>query len=223
MGKLKQWPEGLKPREKALKLGIEALSDAELLALVLSSGTNGKNAVELASDLLVKSGSLKNLLSMPISSLMELEGIRLARACQLSAGRELARRVSLETAVKDGVSCPKEVISWLQKEIGYDSQEVVYALFLDVRNRIVSYGRIFQGGNDSVQFQNRELFQKALRFSAVKIILAHNHPSGSVFPSQADRVLTEQLREAGKMLNIEILDHLIISHNGYFSFREQGI
>ncbi len=223
MGKLKQWPDNLKPREKALKLGIESLSDSELLALILSSGTNGKNAVQLANDILVQSGSLRSLLAQPISRLMKIEGIKLARACQLAAGRELARRAALESALCESVESPQDVIGWLQKQIGYESQEVVYALFLNVRNQIVSFGKVFQGHNDSVGFKNRELFQQALKVSAVKIILAHNHPSGSTVPSRADIAMTQRLREAAELLNIEIIDHLIISSSAYFSFREQGI
>ena len=136
MGKLKQWPESLRPREKALKLGIEALSDSELLALILSSGTSGKNAVQLANEILVQSGSLRALMSMPLSGLMKLEGVKLARACQLSAGRELARRAAMESALYESISSPEDVVGWLQKQIGDENQEVVYALFLNVRNQI---------------------------------------------------------------------------------------
>ncbi len=204
-------------------MGIEALSDSELLALILSSGTNGKNAVELAGQILVQSGSLKALLGQPISQMMKIEGIKLARACQLAAGRELARRAAMEKVLQTSVKSPEDVISWLQKQIGYEEQEVVYALFLNVRNQIVSCGKIFQGRNDSVSFQSRELFQQALKVSAVKIILAHNHPSGTALPSEADVLMTRELRKAAGLLNIEIVDHLIISSSTYFSFREQGI
>lgn len=219
---VRQWPRQLRPREKAVSSGIESLSDSELIALILGSGIEGKSAVALAEEILINAGSLKNLMNMSVSELMRIKGIKQAKATQLAAGTELAKRVSRENVINSVISCPADVVNWLQKEIGSLNQETVYAVFLDVKNRILGYRCLFQGFNDRVFFNSRELLQQALKVSAVRIIIAHNHPSGNTEPSAADKQMTFQIREACRLMGIELVDHLILSHSSYYSFAENG-
>lgn len=221
--KLKNYPKEMLPREKALAQGVAGLSDSELLAVILSSGTKGVNAVQLAEQLLISAGGLKNIMNLSLEEMMKLKGIKLAKACQLSACREIMRRSSYQSLDSTIIGSVADMAFWLRNEIGYTSQETVLAVFLNVKNQIISWQKLFVGFSDNVQFENRELFQQALRVSASKIIIAHNHPSGTITPSSQDIAMTRQIKKAAEMMNIPLLDHVIVSSADCFSFKENSL
>ena len=220
---LKDLPAPMRPRERALEHGLQNLSDAELIALVLKTGYQGCNGVELAQDLLMQLGGLKGLLGRSLRELMKLKGIKLAKATQLLACVEIVRRLQYEAIRKtDVIRTPQALINWLQTGIGLMKQEAFLAVFLDIRNQITGYSQVFKGTATSAHIQAREIYHEALRHDACQLIVAHNHPSGAVQPSQADISVTEDLRKAGRLMNIPLLDHVIVSGSSYYSFRENG-
>lgn len=221
--KLKNWPKEMQPREKALSQGFSALSDCELLAIVLSSGTKGVPVMQLAEQLLVSAGGLKNIMNLSLEEMMKLKGIKLAKACQLSACRELMRRSGAQRVSGMVIEKPDDICEWLKSEIGFNTQENVLAVFLNSKNQIISWQKLFVGSCDNVTFGNRELFQQALKVSASRILIAHNHPSGFTNPSRQDKIMTQQIKQAGEMMNIPLLDHVIVSSSGYFSFQENKL
>ena len=220
---VKDMPINLRPREKALNLGFPALSDSELVALMLGSGMKGINSIDLANQILMSTEGLTGLLSMSAEQLMQIKGIKLAKATQLLASLELVRRMNyLHILHNDVLNNPEMLIRWLQKTYGNRSQEYFVAVFLDNRARVRGHKEIFIGTHNAIHVDIKQLFAEAMRTQAGSIIVAHNHPSQMSDPSQADVEMTNLLQKAGEIMNIPLIDHIIVSYDGYYSFRENG-
>ena len=220
------WPEGERPRERLLALGPEALSDAELLAIYLRVGVRGKSAVDLARDLLQRfDGRLSALVDASLQELAEVSGIGMAKAAQLKASFELARRaLSQEMAVRDAFSSPGRVRDWLRLKLASRPHEVFMALWLDAQNRLLKAEELFSGTLTQTSVYPREVVKAALAHNAAAVILAHNHPSGVAEPSAADEMLTRNLKTALAMVDVKLLDHFIVAGNATpLSFAERGL
>ena len=213
----------MQPREKALSQGFNSLSDSELLAIILRSGYKGCSAIKMAEDILCEVGGLSGLMKLSMSEIMDLKGIKMAKAAELLASMELVRRLNYQQVLDcDVISHPKHLIDWLKKTIGLLQQEYLIAVFLDVKNHVIGYKEVFKGSIDNVNIQARDIFAQALKTGAARIIIAHNHPSQSVLPSNADDEVTMSLYQASLLMNIPLMDHIIVSYDNYFSYKEQG-
>lgn len=208
---IKCWPAGERPREKLLASGAASLGDAELLAIFLRSGLPGRNAVDLARDLLHHFGSLRALLAADIDRFTAVRGVGRATYVQLQAVRELAARHLGESLRDIDVLDNAEVTrSYLSSRLRDRPREVFVALYLDIHNRLIAYEELAQGTIDSAAVYPREVVRSVLRHNAAAVIFAHNHPSGRSEPSQEDRRLTMRLCEALDAVDVRVLDHLVI-------------
>ncbi|MBQ1522321.1 MAG: DNA repair protein RadC [Erysipelotrichaceae bacterium] len=220
---VKDMPDNQRPREKAMNLGFEALSDSELLALILRNGISGCSSIDLANQILTGCNGLTGLLSMSLEQIMSLKGIKLAKATQILASVELVRRLNYSRMLQsDVINSPQNLIHWLQKTYGNRDQEYFIAVFLDTRYRVKGYKEIYIGTDQMIKIQAREIFNEALKRKSNRMIIAHNHPSQIPDPSSADCEMTESLVLAGQLMNIPVIDHIIISYDSYYSFREKG-
>ena len=220
------WPEGERPRERLLAHGAEALSDAELLAIYLRVGVRGKSAVDLARELLLRfEGSLSALVDASLGELASVSGIGTAKAAQLKASFELARRaLAREMATRDSFSSPGKVRDWLRLKLATRQNEVFMALWLDAQNRLIKADELFSGTLTQTSVYPREVVKAALANNAAAVILAHNHPSGVAEPSAADEMLTQNLKAALAMVDVKVLDHFIVAGTGVpLSFAERGL
>lgn len=219
------WAKDDRPREKLRLKGVEILSDAELLAILLHHGTRDKTAVDLARELMqLSKQNLKELGRMSMKELMRVKGIGEAKAITILAALELGRRREAgETLEKQVVSGSHAVARYLQTLFGDYDHEVFAVLFLNRANKVNHFEIISSGGMSGTVADPRMIMRKALEEKAVSIILCHNHPSGSLKPSLADRELTLKIREAAKYFDILVLDHIIVSNEGFFSFADEGI
>jgi DNA repair protein RadC len=223
---ISDWPAGERPRERLLAHGAAALSDAELLAIYLRVGVRGKSAVDLARDLLARFDSqLGTLVHASLEELASVSGIGLAKAAQLKASFELARRaLSQEMSVRDTLSSPGKVRDWLRLQLAARPHEVFMALWLDAQNRLLKAEELFSGTLTQTSVYPREVVKAALAHNAAAVILAHNHPSGIAEPSRADEMLTRSLKEALAMVDVKLLDHFIVAGNAPpLSFAERGL
>jgi DNA repair protein RadC len=220
------WPENERPRERLLALGPQALSDAELLAIFLRVGVKGKSAVDLARDLLAYvDGSLARLTETPAKELAKLPGLGPAKATQLAATLELARRsLAEEMKGRDLLASPGAARDWLKLKLGGLAHEVFGALWLDAQNRLIGWDELFRGTLTQTSVYPREVVKQALTRNAAAVILAHNHPSGLTEPSAADEVLTRSLKEALGLVDVRVLDHFIVAGRATpLSFAERGL
>ena len=218
------WPASERPREKLLELGVEALSDAELLAIFLRVGVTGKSAVDLARDLLTQFGSLNGIFAAQLSELTQVHGIGSSKYVQLQAIFEMSRRaLSEQMQVKDVLNSPKQVRDYLCLKLGQLTREVFMVLFLDSQNRIVTTEEMFSGTLMQTSIYPREVVKRALHHNAASVIFAHNHPSGIAQQSQADEMITKQLKEALALVDVRVLDHFIVAGNATLSFAERGL
>lgn len=220
------WPEGERPRERLLAHGPEALSDAELLAIYLRVGVRGKSAVDLARDLLQRfDGQLGTLAEASLAELASVSGIGMAKAAQLKASFELARRaLSQDMATRDSFTSPGKVRDWLRLKLASRGHEVFMALWLDAQNRLLKADELFSGTLTQTSVYPREVVKAALANNAAAVILAHNHPSGIAEPSRADEMLTRSLKEALSLVDVKVLDHFIVAGNTPpLSFAERGL
>ena len=218
------WPASERPREKLLELGVEALSDAELLAIFLRVGVTGKSAVDLARDLLTQFGSLNGIFAAQLSELTQVHGIGSSKYVQLQAIFEMSRRaLSEQMQVKDVLNSPKQVRDYLCLKLGQLTREVFMVLFLDSQNRIVTTEEMFSGTLMQTSVYPREVVKRALHHNAASVIFAHNHPSGIAQQSQADEMITKQLKEALALVDVRVLDHFIVAGNATLSFAERGL
>lgn len=223
---ISDWPEGERPRERLLKQGAASLSDAELLAIFLRVGIPGKSAVDLARELLSRfDGDLGRLAAANPATLAKLPGIGNAKAAQLSASLELARRALSSTLTeRSALSSPQAVRDWLRLQIGQLPHEVFYALWLDAQNRLLIAEELFRGTLSQTSIFPREVVKQALTHNAAAVILAHNHPSGKAEPSAADISLTGNLRQALALVDVKLLDHFIVTATGApLSLAEKGL
>ncbi|WIM06769.1 MAG: DNA repair protein RadC [Candidatus Nitricoxidivorans perseverans] len=219
------WPEGERPRERLLKLGSQALSDAELLAIFLRVGVRGQSAVDLARTLLDEFGSLTCLFAADRQRFSKIRGMGDAKYTQLQAVLEMARRALSEAMqARDALSAPAAVRDWLRLRLSGLPHEVFGALWLDAQNRLIEYEELFRGTLTQTSVYPREVVRKAITRNAAAVILAHNHPSGLAEPSRADEMLTRSLREALALVDVKLLDHFIVAGNAPpLSFAERGL
>jgi DNA repair protein RadC len=217
------WPAAERPRERLLAQGAGSLSDAELLAVLLRTGTRGKTAVELGRELLARFGDVRGLLGAG-TALLEVKGLGSAKAAQFSAAMELARR-SLQEDLKAGaaLTSPGAVRDYLKLALGGRPHEVFVCLWLDAQHRVVSVQEPFRGTLTQTSVYPREIVKAALAANAAAVIFAHNHPSGVAQPSQADELLTRNLKEALSLVDVKVLDHFIVAGSQAISFAERGL
>jgi len=222
--RIADWPQQERPRERLLAHGAGSLSDAELVAVCLRSGTRGKSAVDLARELITVFGGVSGLLGADLGRLVQIKGLGTAKAAQLAAAIELARR-SLQEGLKAGsaLTSPGAVRDYLRLVLAARDHEIFVALFLDAQHRVLRSAELFRGTLTQTSVYPREVVKAALAANAAAVIFAHNHPSGIAQPSQADELLTRQLREALALVEIRVLDHFIVAGNQTLSFAERGL
>ncbi len=217
------WPADERPREKLLKRGANALSDAELLAIFLRTGVKGKTAVDLARNLLDEHGSLRSLLAADEKEFCSSQGLGSAKYAQLQAVLEMGRRHLWETITRnDCLTSPDDTRNYLTSRLRERQNEVFACLFLDSKNRIIEYEELFFGTINGASVHPRQVVRSALRHNAAGVILAHNHPSGVAEPSQADRQITRRTQEALALMDIQVLDHLVVGDGEIASLAELG-
>jgi len=221
---IKDWPAEERPREKLLQRGPLALTDAELLAIFLRTGTPGKSAVDLARDLLDSFGSLKALLDADLDRFCQANGLGSAKYAQLQAVLEMARRHFKEILQRgNALTSPDITRAYLSAHLRGYSFEVFACLFLDNQNRVIKLEELFRGTIDGASVYPREVAKQALFHNAAAVIFAHNHPSGVAEPSQSDQLITNKLKQALALFDIRVLDHFIIGDGAPYSFAEHGL
>ncbi|UZE93709.1 MAG: DNA repair protein RadC [Candidatus Pacearchaeota archaeon] len=224
--KIRDLPDSSKPRERFLKHGPEALSDAELFAILLRTGTRGKkgqvgeNVIEMSNRLINEYG-LDKLLECSLTELQKINGIGPSKAMQILTIAELQKRINQSKKPIKKITCAEDVFNLFHERLKDEKQENFYILMLNNRNNVIGEQLITKGILDASLVHSREIFRSAIKNSAAKIILIHNHPSGDSAPSQGDINVTERIREAGKLLKIKLTDHIIMGNKEYYSFREE--
>jgi DNA repair protein RadC len=218
------WPLNEQPREKILSCGAKQLSDTELIAIFLRTGVRGKSAIDLARELLCEYGSLKKLFNADPEQLFQKRGLGKAKYAMLKAAIELGRRyfeedITLGEPLNNSLLTKRFIVNRLS-----DYQNEVFAcLFLDIQNRMISFDELFYGTINEANVYPREVVKRALRHNAAKVIFAHNHPSGTASPSQADIAVTQLLKKALALVEIQVIDHIIVGSHASFSFAEAGL
>ncbi len=222
---IKQWAKDDRPREKLLLKGAENLSHSELLAILIHNGTKDKTALDLAKEILkLGKDNLNELGKLTVKDLMKVKGIGEAKAITIAAALELGRRRHASLALeRQVISTSNEIAQYLQSMLKDYRHEVFAVIFLNRANKIRHFEIISEGGITGTVADPRVILKKALDEDAVSIILCHNHPSGSLKPSRADEELTSKIREAAKFFDIRVVDHIIVSESGYYSFADEGI
>ena len=220
---LKDLPEDERPRERLVAKGAQSLSDAELIAILLRSGSSGESAVELARRLLTKFGDFRQLGSLSVRELRKVNGIGPAKAAEIKAAMEIAKRYAgLEAKVGEQFSNSSTVYRYFRAKLGDEKTEQFWLVMLDSKNRVINERMISQGSLTSSLVHPREVFKEAIRESAAAVIFVHNHPSGDPSPSGDDAGLTSRLAETGELVGIRVLDHVIIGEKTFYSFAEDG-
>ena len=216
--------EKLLPYEKCLEYGASSLDNAELLAAIIRTGTNGLSSIQLAEKLLENAGNLNGLYGMSVSELMQIKGIGKAKAVQICCILELSRRIAKQKARERlDFSNAETIAEYYMEDMRHLSVEKVMLLLLDGRHRLMKEILLSKGTANSSWVPVRNIFVEALRCEAVYMILIHNHPGGNPAPSKCDKEITERICQAGEMLGINLLDHIIIGDHRYISFREEGL
>lgn len=219
---IKDYPAEIRPREKLVCLGPEGLSDQELLAIILGTGARDKSALDLAGDILAGGGIIA-LTNLSIEELSQKKGIGLAKAAQLKAAVELARRLGRHNVGQRRViQTPQDAFELVRGEMAYLDREHFRVINLNTKNQVLAIDTVSVGSLNASLVHPREVFKLPIKRSAASLILLHNHPSGDTKPSREDQDLTRRLCQAGALLGIEIVDHLIIGQNNYLSMRENG-
>lgn len=213
-----------RPRERMIEMGPKVLADHELLAIILRTGTRIKNVVNLACDVLNEVETLYDFRHTTIQELMEIPGIGKVKATEILAAIEFGGRIARAPQLKEGtVISSSWVGEYLVRELSGLTQENVVALYLNTKNDIIKNETVFVGSLNTSVAHPREIFKGAVRYSAARVIIAHNHPSGNTDPSEADLSFTRRLVDAGEMMGIEVIDHIIVGEQCYFSLREHGM
>lgn len=222
---IKNWAESDRPREKLLQKGKTALSDAELLAILIGSGSRNESAVDLCRKILSETGdSLSELGKLTVTQLLQYKGIGEAKAVTIAAAMELGRRRRSEEALeKKKISSSASVFELMQPDIGELPHEEFHVLYLNNSNRVIKKEQLSKGGITGTLVDVRLAMKRSIELGATALILAHNHPSGNLSPSNADKQLTQKLKTAGESLDIKILDHVIVTEKSYFSFADEGL
>jgi DNA repair protein RadC len=223
---IKHWSEDDRPREKMLLKGTDALSNAELLAILINNGTKEKSAVDVAKELLAAVGNdLHRMGRLSVKEIIKLKikGIAEAKAVAIAAALELGIRRDAADNKKDIVLHSKDIAEFLRAKLKYMKREVFVVVFLNRANKIMHHEIISEGGITGTVADPRIILKKALEHDAVNIILCHNHPSGNIKPSRQDEELTQKIKEAARYLDIKVIDHIIVSEEGYYSFADEGL
>lgn len=217
-------PDHERPRERLRLQGAESLSDAELLAILLRVGVTGLNVVQLAQQLLIEFGGWRGLQKASFEHIQTWHGMGEAKTAQLKAALEIGRRLALlgmEERIQ--IKSPSDVAKLMQLEMGHLDQEHLRAICLDTKNKVQKIQTIYVGSLNSASIRVGEVFKEALKINSASIIICHNHPSGDPTPSSEDVLVTRQIVEAGKLLDVDVLDHLVIGQGRYVSLRERGL
>jgi DNA repair protein RadC len=225
-GGIKQWPEDERPREKLLKRGAAALSDAELLALIIGTGdsSSGQSALDMGRQLLVEYGDLRNLAHATAKEICSIKGVGPAKAACIKAALELANRCGARRFESlERFTSPTQVFEHFHFEFRNQRKEYFLALLLDGKNRILKRVQVSEGSLNQSIVHPREVFNQAVRESAAAVILVHNHPTGDPTPSREDTEITRRLKDAGELLGIKVLDHIIIGDGTFLSFVDRGL
>jgi DNA repair protein RadC len=221
---IKELPEEERPREKLIKYGAETLSDAELLAIIIRIGNRERTAVELSQDILNYFGGLRAFNGLSVKEMTRIKGIGSAKAIQLRAVVELSKRMaSLTQERKERIKSPGDAARLLMPELRFMTQEVFKIILLDIKNQVIAIPLISKGGLSTSFVHPREVFREAIRHSSAAIIMVHNHPSGIPEPSKDDIDITRRLIKSGKIIGIDVLDHIIIGDGIFISMKEEGI
>jgi DNA repair protein RadC len=221
---VKEWPSSEQPREKLVQLGPEHLSNTELLAILLRVGVAGQDVVSLSNELLVRFDGVLGLSRAPLATMSEVKGIGAAKAVAIKAALELGRRLLLSEAnERPQIRSPQDVASMLQLKMGLLQQEHLQVVLLNTKNFVVGTPTVYVGSLNASLIRTAEVFRDAVKENCAAIIVAHNHPSGDPTPSPEDVRVTRELVAAGKLLDIEVLDHLVIGHNRYISLKQQKL
>src|SRR5215210_4607792 len=219
-----EWPADDRPREKLIAKGPEALSDAELVAILFRTGIRGRTAVDLARDALNRCGSLSGLLSAERSMFQVIAGLGDAKFAQLQAVLEMSRRALREVLDRGAaLSSPQAVRDYLRLKLQAKPHEVFVAVFLDAQNRVLAVEELFRGTLTQTSVFPREIVKRALHYNAAAIIFAHNHPSGVAEPSRADEALTQTLKHTLALVDVKVLDHFVVGGDAAMSFAERGL
>ena len=220
---IKDLPVEERPREKLLKFGVESLSTTELLAIVLRTGYQNSTALDLANQLLAASDGLSYLINYSIEELKEIKGIGLAKATQLKAVGQLSQKLSVQKSDLERIKSPSDAAQILIPRLGNLQQEKFEVVLLNTKHKVIGIKEISRGSLNSSVVHPREVFRIAIKRSSAAIIVAHNHPSGDLTPSQEDINLTKRLIKTGEIVGIDLLDHLIIAHKNYSSLKEKKL
>lgn len=222
---INQWAEDDRPREKFLLKGKSTLSDSELLAILIGSGSRNESAVQLCQRILASlENNLNTLGKMSVSQLMNFKGIGEAKAISIAAALELGRRRRAEDAIElKKITSSKAVFDIMQPIIGELPHEEFWVLYLNNSNKVIYKAQLSKGGITGTVVDIRLIFKMAFEHNATGLLLSHNHPSGKLMASEADLKITKRIKEAGQTLEIQVLDHIIITENGYLSFQDEGI
>lgn len=222
--KIKDLPKNERPREKMLRYGAEYLSNSELLALILRTGTKEDSVLNLCDRLLAHCGGINGISSPSVNDLKQVKGIGEVKATQVLALAELATRFnSFKSGEEHIVSSPKDVSNYMMRQMKGLKKEYFKLIMLNTKNIIISVKDISIGNLNSSIVHPREVFIEAIKLSSASVILCHNHPSGDPTPSKEDILITKRLKECGTLLGIEVLDHIIIGNKAYISLKEKGI
>jgi DNA repair protein RadC len=223
---IKNWAQDDRPREKMMLKGIETLSNAELIAILINNGTKDMSAVDVAKELLsAVNHDLQHVGKLSVKEILKLKvkGIGEAKAIIIAAALELGVRRDAAFKKKDVVIHSKDIAEYLKAKLQYKKHEVFAVIFLNRSNKVNHFEIVSEGGITGTVADPRIILKKALSYDAVSLVLCHNHPSGSVKPSRQDEDLTQKIKEAAKFFDILVLDHIIVSEEGYYSFADEGI
>jgi DNA repair protein RadC len=222
--RIADWPVDERPRERLLARGAEALSDAELVAILFRTGVRGRTAIDLARDALHRCGSLSGLLTADRGVFEVISGLGDAKYAQVQAVLEMSRRALRETLDRGpALNSPQTVRDYLRLKLQGRAHEVFVAVFLDAQNRVLEVEELFRGTLTQTSVFPREIVKRALHFNAAAIIFAHNHPSGVAEPSRADEALTQTLKHTLALVDVKVLDHFVVGGDSAMSFAERGL
>lgn len=221
--KLKDLPEEEKPRERLKKYGEEALSSNELIAILIQTGNKQESVLQLAQRIIAHFGNLEKLAEASLEELQKVKGVGFAKACKIKAAFELGKRALNKKSNLKKISHPKDIFELLKNEVATKKKEYFKLICLNTRNQIIAIENISIGTLNSALAHPREIFYSAIKNLANSIIVVHNHPSGDPSPSTQDIEITKKLQKAGDLLGIELTDHIIITKDNYFSFKQKGL
>ena len=221
---IKEMPLETRPRERLLKEGAEVLSEVELLAILLNTGSRNTNVLDLAALVLSSFKDLSSLVDATVEELSEIKGVGQAKSCKVKAALELAKRLSKYAGRQlPQIKSPGDAAALVMQNLRGLDREHFWSLLLNTKHRVISIDKVSVGTLNSSSVHPRELFRGAIKRSAASVILVHNHPSGDTTPSKDDLVITKRLCEAGRIIGIEVLDHIIIGDNEYTSIKTEGL